>query len=292
MADKEFELKTLTSLAELTIEGEVRDLGDLTEDAWEYGAPPPHDVYQLKCFLSKDGWKQGLQNSKDPGSVFLQANLECRIIHDNEDYNGIPVFIRVNTKTWRGKTISTMEGMIAKWGFAEAYKKQVAKNGGKITPKFIAKVFEAALKSEPTLHAELDWRGSYSYIPKGSKDGEEKWENVYNHYWEFPKNDDGGRQHIVSVAGKDGLPKEIRAQLNVVKIWGKGEEVPKPGTLKTPDNAVVSPVLATPVRAVATPVVAPVAEVVIAKPQQVAPTVASPVAAGGEVDDMELMLAE
>lgn len=280
MPEQEYEVKKLTSLADLTIDGEVRDVGDLTEDAWEFGAPPPRDIYMVKFFLAKDAWEMRLKDPKDPASIYLQGNLECRTKHDNPDYDNIPVFFRVNTRLYRGHSISTMEGLIAKFGYGESLKKK-----GKLTDKMIAQFLELAIKKEPILPCELDWRGSYSYVPKGSKDGTEVWENIYSNYEDFPPDPDnkGGRLHMVKLTGRDGLPKEVRAQLYISKIYGKGEEAPKPGTLglvSAPKT--VSPQIKVAVEEPTIKLATPEAP----KARATAPTVQSDEA------DMELLLAE
>ena len=218
MAKQEYvEPKTLTSLAELDVDGEAFKV-DYTEDAWSYGAPPPAGVYKVKWMLDKDGLKTGLMDQRDPRSVYIQFNL-IGTIQDSADgeFDGIPVFSRVNTKIYRGKTISTMAGFLSKC-IAD-----VSKIPNPVTPKKLAELTMMVLKKEPVVKTEVEWKGSYSY--KDNK-GEDKWENVYNSYAEFPiDNETKIKKHIVTVTSKAGGTAEVRAMLNVVRFYSKTEEV-------------------------------------------------------------------
>lgn len=229
---EKFELVDVTSLKDLQFDGIAVQM-DLTEDAWEYGAPPPHDIYDLKLFFAKDAWKQGRQ-SKDEKDIFLQANLECRIVSDNEDYNNVPVFGRADTRVFRSKTISTMAGLLVALGFG----KTLEKLGGNIAPKILAQYFEAAMKKEPVIKAELDWKGSYKWT---DTKGVEKWENAFTTYMGFPEADDKkGRKHIVMHNSKGGGMVEVRAQLEIKRFFAKGATLPVIGKVVAGSGGLVS----------------------------------------------------
>jgi hypothetical protein len=217
-----YEPKVLTSLKELQEEGPASTL-DLNEDAWEYGAPPPHDVYSFKLFPGKECFSYVRSNPKDPKSdIIITAVMEAKVQSDNPEYDGSVVFTRVSTRLGRGKNISTMAGLLVKLGYGEHLKKDM--QAGKLTPKRLAQILEAALKKEPVCKGELDWRGAYSIT---NTRGDEEWVNKFNHYEDFPDNPDGeGKLHICQVKGKDGENHEIRAQAQITRWFGKNEEIP------------------------------------------------------------------
>lgn len=190
---------------------------DLTEDAWQFGAPPPRGIYDLKLFPAKECVKWGLQDPKDKNSIYYLIQMECKVVSDNEDYDGVPVFGNVSTRIFRGKSISTAAGLLVKLSY---------KVDNPITDKKLAMMTELALKKERVIKSELDWRGAYSY--KDAKTGQDVWENVFNHYEEFPQDPDkpGTRKHIVTVANKVGGVAEVRAQLRIVRFFGKDDKLP------------------------------------------------------------------
>jgi hypothetical protein len=240
---------------------------DLTEDAWEFGAPPPRGLYDLKLFPAKECCKWGLVDAKDKNSVYYIVNLESKIVSDNPDHDGIPVFGGVTTRIFRGKSISTAAGLIVKMGF---------KVQNPITDKQLAQLCEKALKQEKVVKAELDWRGAYSY--KDPKTGQDTWENVFNHYEEFPPDPEkpGLRKHTVTVANKVGGVAEVRAQLRIVRFFGKGDTLPTfaNGTLLvSAPKAVLQP--PTPIQTPPQFAQQPVAQPVFVAPVNAAPSVPS-----------------
>ena len=221
MADKDFESKTITDIKALTGYDETQQL-DLTEDAWSYGAPPPWGVYDIKWKMDKDGVKENWEDKKDPTSKYLAVKMVGEVVNSKEgEYDGIPVFAGVNTRCYRGKNISTMAGFIVKAGFGKHLE-------GAVTQLKQLTVMQALLKKEPVVKAELEWRGSYSYT---DAKGETKYENLWKHYTQFPVDKETGeRLHVAMVARQSnhgGGQAEIRAQLQVARFFGKGDELPK-----------------------------------------------------------------
>lgn len=192
---------------------------NLEEDAWGYPPPPPRGVYSIKCFLAKQGVQVYLADEKDPSSLFASGNIEGRIV-ENEEYEDTPIFTTVNTRVFRTRDISTMVGFLVKIGAAK-----FIKNPG--TPMQIADVFERVLKkNEPVVKVEIDWRGSYQM--RDDKTGMDVWVNCCTKYEDFnPIPGSSLKNHIKNLTGKDGLPKEVRAQIRVTRFFGKGEELPK-----------------------------------------------------------------
>ena len=207
----------VSSLKDLNFDGTGLAL-NLEEDAWSYAAPPPRGVYDLKCFLAKDWLHARLANEKDNSSMYIMADIEARIMN-NEEYEETPCYTTVSTRIFRRRNISTMAGFLVKAG-ASKYIPNPA------TPKQLAELLEKVLHKEPVIKAELDWRGAYSY--KDAKTGNDVWENSHNHYEEFPVDPENKdkRINVTSVTGKDGLLHEIRAQLRVVRFFGKGDQLP------------------------------------------------------------------
>lgn len=212
------ELLDINSPKDVELEGLLMEL-DLDEDAWTYGAPPIKGAYRLKVFPSKEAWKQGVVQGNDPKDVFFALNIECRIVSDDSDLNDIPVFGRLDTRIFRGKSINTMAGFLIAAGHRQSLQKQ-----GKITAKKLALMAEAALKREPIVMGEVDWKGSYSYI---NDKGVTTWVNAFNKYEDFkPKADGSGREHIVTVSGPGGNY-EVRAQSQITRFFAPGAVIPK-----------------------------------------------------------------
>lgn len=231
MPKSKFDPKPIVDIKEAQLEGETRKTGNLDEDAWTFGPPPPHEVYQLKVFLARDGLVQ--QVSVDNATNgFYSANLECRIVSDNADYDGLPVFVRVTTRPYRGHTLSTLEHMLVKMGFRASLAKRET-----VTDKQLAQMLMEAIKREPLIWAEVDWRGSYSFT---NAKGDTVWENPLHTYTDFPlaTNEKGEliRQHQVRVMGVDRAPHDVRAQLQPIKIYSKDDkDMPKPGSIAAKD---------------------------------------------------------
>jgi hypothetical protein len=191
---------------------------NLEEDAWGFPPPPPRGVYSIKCFLARQGVQTFLADEKDPSTLFLTGNIEGRIV-ENEEYEDVPVFTTVNTRVFRGRDISTMVGFLVKIGASKWIK-----NPG--TPLQIADVFERVLKkNEPVVKAEIDWRGSYQM--RDDKTGQDIWVNACNKYEDFPQIVGSPlRNHIKNITGRDGLPKDVRAQVRITRFFAKGEALP------------------------------------------------------------------
>lgn len=193
----------------------------LEEDAWEFAPPPPKGVYALKCFLGKDGEHVYKMDENDPSTLFCQLDLECRIVNSGE-YDDTPVFTSLSTRVFPRKNNSTMASFVVKSIGLEQAKKFLP---APVTPKALAHVCKLVLKKEPSLQSEIDWRGGY--MGKNKK-GDDEWTTVYNHYEDFPQdpNDPSRKLHMVTITGQDGMPHEVRAQVKVVRFFGKGDKIP------------------------------------------------------------------
>jgi hypothetical protein len=249
-------------LTQVKLIGKVSKL-DATEDAWEFSAPPDPGAYKFKLFLSKDGFKQGRYDPRDAEVVYYLCGVEAKLVSDNTEIDGFTVFAYFSTRIGRRKNISTMAGMIVKMGY---------KLPNEASDLQIAKMFSQALKKEPIVEGELDWRGAYQ-----ESEGKKEWINVFRTYAEFPEVDKV-RQHVTMVNDKGGNKHEVRAQATVKRWYGKGEA--KQG----------------PVGLVSAPRLAPAK----AEPELVeesAPTpapakIVRPVAAAVTEDELELLIAE
>lgn len=264
--------KVLGSLAELLVDGEALDL-DLTQDAWEFGAPPPRGVYEVKLFIGKDGWKSGTIDPKDPKSVYVQCDLEGKIT--DREYEGQVVFTRVNTRVFRGKNISTMAGLLVKMGHGPALEKA----RGKLTPKNLSILLDKAIKQEKPIKCELDWQGQYKWM---DDKGKEVYESVHRHYDDFPNLEDGsGKKHIYTIQTKNHGSQEIRARLQVNRFFGKGDELPK---FSGGDKLISGP------KSALTPAKALEPEIVFVSPVTVAPTGQTTTQTANVEEDLDLML--
>jgi len=274
--NNDYKPKVIQSVKELMAEGPEIQL-DLSDDAWSYGAPPPAGVYEFKWFLAKDGITVGHTDIKDPRTMYLRIGCEGHLVN-SADWDDTVAYTYLDSRVFRGKGNSTMAGFLQKAGAQKYIEKLMAEH--KLNAKSLGSLVEQVLKKEPVIRAEVDWRGSYSYTPDtGEKAGQTVWVNVYNHYADFPNNNEkpGTKLHIVTVSGKDKLPKEIRAQLQVVRLFGKGEALPKPKLVSQPRGS------------------EKVQEVELeeVKPVVTTPTIAKqPVTSNDDDASMELMLAE
>lgn len=188
-------------------EGEVHKLNaSKADDAWDYGAPVPMGLYDLRLGLAKGGLKQNKEDKH------FNLNLECKVTgHDNADYNGQTVFAYVSTKIGRGKEISTAAAILVKLGV------EIPKEA---TDKQIAMLLVNKMKGEAIIRQNLlDWRATYN---AGTKDNPD-WVNQHNTMTDFPilerkENGDIVYNHaptLVTAKGKQ----ELRAQLFVAE-WG------------------------------------------------------------------------
>jgi hypothetical protein len=267
MPKTEYVAPEVIDLKTAQVEGVEYEL-DFTEDAWSYGAPPPWGEYKFKLFFDKDGILKGLEDPKDPASVYYQFNLIGKITEG--EHEGVPVYTRVNTRIYRGKGISTMAGLLSKMI-------DVSKlPSTKLTPLKLAKYTEQVIKKEPVVRGELDWRGAYVW---SDKDGKDQYENVFKHYGEFPVDPETKeRLHVCMVTNTHtGGKAEVRAQSQITRFFGKGEKLVVP-VGKNGTQASVGMVNA-----------AEVPDLVIDSPNVV---IHKPQAAKGEEEELSLILSE
>jgi len=188
--------------------GEVHKL-DPTEDAWAFSAPPKAGRYTIKCVLAKDGVRVfDDDKTKEPGYGIA---MEARIINSpNGEFDNVMVFPRASTFLGRGKNISTAAALISKFG-----KKLPSEEANQLQ---VAQWLVKTLKGEPTCDVELDWRGYSSELKRV----------VARNMEAFPKDAEGNPLHIYDYKHADGHLEEIKAQLDVVHWYSKGE-ASKPG---------------------------------------------------------------
>lgn len=285
MAEREkIELVELTSFKTLQVEGPDYQM-DLEEDAWAYGAPPPKGCYEFKWFLVKDKpYKSGYYKKGDPSTLFVQVDIEGHLVNDS-DWEGAFANAYLSSRIGRGKTISPMVGFLIAGGQKGLIDKLQKEH--KNTPKKQGEITELLMKKEPVIRAEIDWRGAYSMVdPKDPQNT--VWVNVANKYEDFPVDpeDKTKRVHVYTTTGKDGLPKEIRAQVRVTRFLAKGEAYNPGKSLTVGASGAIAPIL------VQQEEVETVAPVVVSQPRAVA--VKTPVASvvQEDADSVELMLAD
>lgn len=225
MARNEYvEPRTITSLSELTIEGDAVKI-DFTEDAWGFGAPAPWDYYKLKLFLDKEGMKFAFEDEKNKTGLYITYKLIGKIV--DGEYDGSMVYTSVNTRIYRGKSISTMAGLLGK------LLKETGKLSNPITPNKLAEYMGQVLAKEPVVMAEVDWKGSFSYPDPKTKGEKDAWHNVYKSWKDFPNaEEEGVKQYEVTVPYPKSLgvgegSADVRAMLQVVRFFNAKEERPK-----------------------------------------------------------------
>lgn len=213
---------------------------DPTDNPWEFGPPPPKGDYRAKLILGSNGVQMGLDDARDESTLYYLIDIEGRIVSDDPEHNDIPFFERVSTKMGRGKRMSRAAGMVMKlFG-------KLPKTEG-VTPLMVSKWLTKLLQQEPVVWVHLDWRASYKIT---DRNGKETWKNYATTMENFPPDGKGGHKHMFTADVGGGRREEIKAQLNVVHWYDKGE-VPKQGAVK----GAAAPV--TPAAA-ATPAVAPI----------------------------------
>jgi len=276
MPEEKMKVKVVQSVKDLIESGPEIQL-DLSEDAWAFGALPPYGFYDFKWFLAKDGITV---NIPDQGEMYIRMGLEGHLVGD-EEWNDTIAYLYLDSRVFRGKGNSTMAGFIQKAGGQKYLEALIQKKT--LNAKTIATLAEQIAKKERIIKAEVDWRGQYSWVSnEGEKKGVTQYVQVCRHMTDFPDNPDkkGEKLHIFTYPAsksKDGVPHEIRAQLNVVRLLTKGE-MPQPKLVSQPRGQVAQQVAG---------------EVEL---EEVAgPTIAkNPVAATASTDDddIQLMLAE
>jgi hypothetical protein len=186
-----------------TPEGTKRKI-NREEDAFKRVAPPEQGRYSLKLMPGIDTVTENVNKQGQFESYTI--NIEGRVVNAGENDNAV-VFARVSTRYARGKEISTAAALIGKLGY---------KVPDEASDKQIARMLVTALQKEPIIHNNLlDWKASYQ-----TQSG--KWVNQFNSMDDFPVDEDGNHQHIVTVTTRDGGREELVAQLYVKEWGGKG----------------------------------------------------------------------
>jgi hypothetical protein len=189
--------------------GETVEL-DFNADAWVQPTPPPMGLYDLKLFIAKDGIRMVMRDEHKgwdaPGNVYYSANLECRIVSNNPEFDNYPCFTMVNSLVGRGRETSTMMGLVKLCG------KTPKRN--KLNDLEQATILQAVLKGEPVVRGVfLDWEG-YSKNDKKS---------VCRSMTDFPKDSEQRYQSTFTRTDSNRDKEEITAQLRI-KAWvSKGQ---------------------------------------------------------------------
>jgi hypothetical protein len=204
----------VTDIAQVKARGRKVTM-DLTEDAWSFGAPPAKGHYKLKLFMAKDGTTQR-RYDKNSEEVYYNFALECKVVSEDVDVDGYTIYVYASTRIPKRKNISTAAGMIVKMGY------KLPTN--ELDDVQLAKLFSKAIKNEPVIGVDIDWRASYDTGKLDKLTGRKVYKNVCNHYEDFPETEDKtSRISEFTHTADDGGKYEIRAQLFVGKWYGKGE---------------------------------------------------------------------
>jgi hypothetical protein len=191
LKDKIKELKTIDINDTSLPEGKEETINP-SADAWERACPPPDGVYLVKLHEAKTAYQQG---KTEDGEFYYVANIECRI-QENEEWKDVIIFGKVSTYIGAGKEISTMAGLIVKFG---------VKIQPNVTHLALVKLLKKVLAKEPKLYVEGEWKAwdmpAGQWIKQGMKT--------------FPKLDAGGYNHVVRDS-KGGI---VTAKWKPVKWW-------------------------------------------------------------------------
>lgn len=178
---------------------------DPNEDAWQRSDKPPHALYDVQLGLQKSVLMK--EDKEDESTWYYAIDIEGRI--QGGDFDNVPAFLRVTTRRYRGRKISTAEGALVKLGFGDKLPKSVS-------PGSVAQTLVKQLAKGPLVKWEIDWRGSY-------KNSKGKWKNVAKTMTDFPRNGDG-YESTIRCTNDLGGAEIVEAQLQVVQWVGKGEE--------------------------------------------------------------------
>lgn len=166
-------------------------------DAWERACPPPDGTYLVKLHEARQCYMKG---ETDDGDIYYVANLEAKI-QENEEWKDVTVFGKVSTYIGAGKEISTMAGLIRKFGVNVS---------PQVTHLALIKLLKKCLAKEPKIYLEGEWKAwdthANSWIKQGMKN--------------FPRTEDGKGYHHVVTDSKGG---SVTAKLKPTKWWGLKE---------------------------------------------------------------------
>lgn len=188
-------------------EGEEAQI-DAKEDWQARSAPPPKGKYRLQFFPSNNekvtDFVPNPRQLADGSKVyFYTKDVMCKIVSEDEKVAGSIVGVKFSTGIQKGKTKSSMYGVLELGG---------NKLPLKIKDLSLARGFAKWLAKEPIMVAECDWRAWDTTKDKDNPFGKVLLEGMIN----FPVVD-GKRSHVV----RNAKGQEFTAKLRVVKWIGK-----------------------------------------------------------------------
>ncbi len=149
---------------------------DPEADAWDRPVPPPDGLYRLKLSLGRDGFKGGVNKTKDGKTEqYFICNMDVRVVN-NPDWESFPLMAKVTTTIGAGKETNQVATLLGKLG-----KPQQAKT----TALTLCKALANALGKEPELGGYLEWRAwdqdKRGWIACGMKNFPAISPGVFNH---------------------------------------------------------------------------------------------------------------
>ena len=188
-------------------EGEEQEV-DQKEDWQARSAPPPKGRYRLQFFpISSEKITDFKVQQISETNVIYSKDIMCKIVSDNEKVAGSIVSARFSTGIQKGKTKSSMYGVLELGG---------AKLPAKIKPRALAKGFSQWLAKEPILVADCDWQ---AWDTSDTDATHELGRVLLAGMDKFPKDSNGKPMHIIK--NKKGL--EFVAKLKIIKWIGKNQ---------------------------------------------------------------------
>ena len=152
----------------------------------------------------------GKSDDNDPSTLYFLADLDCRVISDDKDQNGISIQETVSTTVFRGQKTSQMATLIVKLGYGD-------KLPANPTPKQQSKLLAGILKRDPKCFAELDWR-AWSKNEMDARRGKAG-KFILRGMEKFPQLDDGSYDHII----EDKSGEQCFARAHIVR-WLSADE--------------------------------------------------------------------
>jgi hypothetical protein len=195
MADENSAIETV----EINLDEEI-SVPDSSADFNEISAPPPADTYPFKLSLNENKGGGRVRDFEIPKGMevkvdknrkpFVGVHLIAKLMDSNGTYDGYEIYHYVNSILFSGKSTSELHSLLTKLGVN-------VPNTMPLTD--LITLANETFSENPICTAELDWEASYK------KEGEKNYVKQCKKMRDFPKNDDGTFNHIVS-SDLDGSP--------------------------------------------------------------------------------------
>lgn len=150
MSDVVKQQPTFVDINDLSLQAESLTVNP-EGDAFEGPPPAPQGIYPFKAKHQKEGkerWEK--RHSEKKSKDFLMTAIELRIIAPGQRFDNNPVFDRASTLIMESSGTCRVAGILG------VNKIEVPRN---VTDVQLAQALTEFLTPEPTVRAEVDWKG-------------------------------------------------------------------------------------------------------------------------------------